>query len=255
MSDQINYHFVLSGGGLRGLAHLGVIKAFEEAAIRPDKISGTSAGAMAGAFLADGLTPDEILDIFKKHIGVKLVAWNSFKMGLVSMVKIKKFLEQYLSARTFEELNYPLFITATDFLNGKQKIFEKGLLADALLASCAIPALFPPVFIDGIPYVDGGLSNNLPVEPFMDGLAETIAVHVNPLKPFKMVEGVFEVLDRALHLSFRSLVHQSAAGCRLFIEPPGLQSFGMFETDKLEDIFNCGYLYTRELLIKDVPLK
>ena len=235
--------YILSGGGLRGLAHAGVIKALQESGTKPSAISGTSAGAVIGAFLANGFEPEEVREIIVKQVGIKLLAWNSFRSGLVSMEKIKQFLEKNLRVNTFEALQFPLYITATNFINGSQQVFDRGNLVEAIMASSAIPAMFPPVFIEGIPYVDGGLYNNLPVEPLEKQKKDAIAIYVNPLKPFKPEENVFEVLDRALHLSFRPMVNRSAEGCFLMIEPGGLEQYGMFDVQKLQEIYSCGYQY------------
>lgn len=240
--------FILSGGGLRGIAHAGVIQALQEYGIQPSAISGTSAGAVIGAFLANGFTPEEICDMIESEVGLKLVAWNSFKSGLVSMSKIRQFLEKNLRTKSFDALQFPLFIAATDFRDGRQKIFDRGNLVDAIMASSAIPALFPPVFIDGIPYVDGGLYNNLPVEPLVSQITEAVTVYVNPFKPFVADENILAVLDRALHLMFRPMVNRSARDCFCFIEPSGLTEYGLFEVRQLRAMYDCGYRYARDFM-------
>src|SRR5690554_4685177 len=163
---MIKKPFVLSGGGARGFAHLGVAKALQERGIYPSAISGTSAGAIAGTFLANGFTSDEVIEILAGKLNRKMIGWNSFRLGLMSFKKIADYIEQNLRYKTFEELPIPLYITATSFVDGRQKIFKTGSIMEAIMASCAIPAIFPAYEIDGIPYVDGALSNNLPIEPF-----------------------------------------------------------------------------------------
>jgi NTE family protein len=110
--------------------------------------------------------------------------------------------------------------------------------------------IFPPVFIHGKPYVDGGLFNNLPIEPFHDKKNEIVSINVNPIKLFNADEGVFEMMDRAIHLSFREKVNQSSAGCYLFIEPKELNKYGLFDISKIPEIFDIGYNYTNKLLKK-----
>src|SRR5690606_37111432 len=158
--------FVLSGGGARGFAHLGVIKALQERRIYPSAISATSAGAIAGAFIANGFSADETIELLAGKLSRKMLTWHSFRMGFISFKKLSDYIEEHLRFKTFEELPIPLYITATSFIDGRQRIFNKGRIIDAISASCAIPALFPAIEVDSIPYVDGGLSNNLPVEPF-----------------------------------------------------------------------------------------
>lgn len=237
--------FVLSGGGVRGAAHFGVLRAFAQAGIFPKAISGTSAGALAGAFIADGYTPEEAVELLREAVrGIHLIrrpAWAS--------KRIAGFLKQHLRHQRFEDLLLPLHVSATDLENGGQRIFSTGELIPALMASCAIPLLFPPVLVNGGYHVDGGLSNNLPVEPFLQERDRVIAVHVNPLPPF--IPGrrsVLRTMDRIWHLNFREMVMRSAQDCHLFIEPPELARFGMFEVGKLNVIDGIGYQWARDLL-------
>lgn len=240
--------FVLSGGGCRGFAHLGAVKALQEHNIYPSEIAGTSAGAIAGAFLANGFTPDEIKELFVGKLKPNMLAWNGFKMGMVSMIKIKNFIQKNLRYTKFEELPIPFYATVTNFTNGRQTIFNKGNIVDAIIAASSIPILFPPVFIDGIPYVDGGCSNNLPVEPFINKKNETISIYVNPIKPYNPKGTALELIDRTLHLMHREMIGRSASDCFLYIEPKELTKFGLFDINKIPDIFEIGYNYTKELL-------
>lgn len=247
---MIKKSLVLSGGGCRGFAHLGVVKALQEQGIYPGEISGTSAGAMAGVFLADGFTPDEIKDMFLNQLKWIMFPLNIFKPGLISLKNIRDFLQKNLRHSKFEELPIPFYVTATNFIDGRQVIFHEGNILDVVIASSSIPVLFPPVIIDDIPYVDGGLSNNLPVEPFMDRKNEIISVYVNPIKAFNPKEGAMEMLDRAVHLSFQKNVNNSSVGSYLYIEPTELNNFGLFDVHKLSEIFETGYFFTKELLQK-----
>lgn len=237
--------FVLSGGGARGAAHLGVLQALAEADIAPSAISATSAGALVGAFIVDGYSPAEVMSLLRDELkGARLI-----RRPIPASRRIAAFLARHLRHRHFEDLAVPLFVSATDFERGGQRIFSTGEIIPALMAACAIPVLFPPVKVDGTSYVDGGLSNNLPVEPFLDRKAEVVGVYVNPLPPFVPDRrSVLRTMDRAWHLNFREMVTRSAQGCHLFIEPPGLARFGMFEVGKVNEIHRVGYEYVKELL-------
>jgi NTE family protein len=173
---------------------------------------------------------------------------NVFKPGSTCIKNIRDFLQKNLRHTKFEELSIPFYVTATNFINGRQTIFNTGNIIDAVIAASSIPALFPSVNIEGIPYVDGGLSNNLPVEPFADKKNETICIYVNPIKPFNPKESTLETMDRSIHLSFRGMVRRSAEGCCLYIEPGELSKYGLFDIHKLSEIFDIGYSYTNELL-------
>jgi NTE family protein len=246
--------FVLSGGGCRCVAQLGAIKALNEHNIYPSEISGTSGGAMVGAFLANGLTPEQIKDLLKNNLSIHILAWNGFKEGLASMKNIEAFLKDHLRLKKFEDLPTKLYVTATNFETGMQHIFSKGDLIKALLAANSIPVIFPPTSIDNVPYVDGGLSDNLPVEPFIDRKNEVVSIYVNPIRDFTPNETYTEIVDRSLNIAFRGKVDRSAAGCFLYIEPPELNKFGLFDIHKISEIFEIGYTYTKELLKVPVSL-
>lgn len=236
--------FVLSGGGVRGAAHLGVLRAFEEHGVRPRAISGTSAGALAGALIADGRSPVEVMDLLQ----AELKRSGFMRRPTLASKRIEAFLERVLRHHRFEDLPVPLFVSATDLEKGGQHIFSTGELIPALMASCAIPLVFPPVRIEGTYYVDGGISNNMPVEPFQAERDQVVCVHVNPLPAFVPGRSMRRTMDRIWHLNFREMVMRSARGCHLFVEPAGLSRFTMFELGKLEAIEAIGHACAAELL-------
>jgi len=242
---------VLSGGGARGVAHLGVLQAFAEAGIVPSAISGTSAGALIGAFIACGLSPLEATAILREEWRLHRTRWKVLRGELLSQRRIGEFLGAYLPAKYFEDLKIPLHVSATDLEKGGQRIFSSGEIIPPLLAACAVPVIFPPVTIDGTPYVDGGLSNNLPIEPFNDRRQEVITVYVNPLPHYTAQRSLRRTLDRTFHLSFREMVLRSAQGCRLFVEPQGLSAFGMFDLSRGAEIQRIGYEHTKAILAKN----
>src|SRR5215470_79822 len=141
----------LSGGGFRGLAHIGVLRALERYGLAADFIAGTSAGSLIGALCAAGKSADEIEDIALK------VFWP----GLLRTQGIRGFCRKYLPA-TFEELAVPLYVAVTELPSRETQVFSSGDLASALAASCATPSPFHRVRIDGVSYTDGGWSNVLP---------------------------------------------------------------------------------------------
>lgn len=242
--------FVLSGGGARGIAHLGVLRAFAEAGITPSAISGTSAGALLGAFIACGLSPQEVDQILREEWRLQRTRWKLLRGERLSQRRIGEFLRAYLPCRYFEDLRIPFYVSATDMEHGGQRIFSAGELIPPLLAASAVPVIFPPVMIDGTPYVDGGLSNNLPIEPFDDRRAEVIAVYVNPLPHYIAERTLRRTLDRTFHLSFREMVSRSAKGTHLYVEPPALADYGMFDLSRAAEIQAIGYTYTRKLLAR-----
>jgi NTE family protein len=238
--------FVLSGGGIRGVAHLGVLRAMGEAGIFPGAISATSAGALVGALIADGRTPLEVRELVREELSKRR---RFIRRPSLASKRIENFLRSNLRHSRFEELPIPFHVAATDFEKGGQHIFHNGELVPALLASCAIPLIFPPVQVNGVHYVDGGISNNLPVEPFLAIMDQVVAVHLNSLPTFVQGrQGMLRTMDRVWHLIFREMVMRSATGCRLLIEPTELSRFNMFELSKMDEVEAIGYSWTKQIL-------
>jgi NTE family protein len=230
------------------MAHIGMLQAFAETSITPSAISGTSAGALVETFIAAGMTPAQMTTMLHEEWRLHRTRWKMLRGELLTQRRIGEFLNAHLPVKRFEELRIPFHVSATDLERGGQRIFNTGELIPPLLACSAVPVIFPPVRIDGVPYVDGGLSNNLPVEPFDDRRSEVIAVYVNPLPPYDPKRSLRRTLDRTFHLSFREMVTRSARGCRLYVEPPGLSAYGMFDLSRGAEIQTIGHAYTARLL-------
>ena len=246
--------FVLSGGGARGIAHLGAIKALNEKGIFPDYISAVSSGAVFGALYADGYSPDEILQMF---INSKSKYWElSFpKQGLLKISKLTRTLRKNLKSTNFETLKIPLFIAATDLINAKCVYFSSGNLIRIIIASASIPVLFSPVVIDGIPYVDGGVLNNLPINPIRSLADKIIGIHVNPLSKEKEFNNLVSIAIRSFHLSIGKNVRYKSHQCDMFFEPPKLNKYSVLETSKLTEIFDIGYKYAKNRLENELKSK
>jgi NTE family protein len=239
---------VLSGGAVRGFAHAGALKAMNEAGIFPDIISGSSAGTIVGSLYADGYTPDEIAKIFTNKTLYKFLEFIIPNRGLVKMTGLQNLLLKNLRAKTFEELKMPLVVTLTDLNNGKAVYISKGELAKMIIASCTIPLLFTPVVIDGITYVDGGVINNLPLEPIEDFCETIFGVNVNPIGYMDKFESMMRVTDRAVHMIIDSAISAKKERFDLLIEPIGLNKFGLLDMDKGKEMFRTGYEETQRVL-------
>lgn len=163
-----NNGFVLGGGAARGLAHIGIMKAFYEKGILPDAIAGTSMGAIVGSLLAVGMHPEEIETEVKKTKIYKLIDFKVSKAGLLPGDKVFEKLKKYLGAVTFESTKVPLRICAVDIEKGTLETFQKGQILPAVRASMSIPGVFLPVKYKNRFYVDGGLINNLPIDALDD---------------------------------------------------------------------------------------
>jgi NTE family protein len=175
---------VLGGGGARGLAHIGVLRRLEERSVPLEAIVGTSIGALIGGLYAAGTSLAEMEAVLRKtdKLTVAKILRPGFSAsGLIDNDRVRKFLKSFVGKTTIEELPLPFRAVATDLISGEEIVFDKGPLAEAILASIAIPALFMPVYHDGRYLVDGGLSNPLPVSVARPlSAAPCVAVNVSP---------------------------------------------------------------------------
>ena len=157
---------VLSGGGARGYAHAGVLKAMEEMDLKPDIISGVSAGAIVGAMYADGNSPDEMFRVFQEEEHFyKFVKLTIPKRGLLRAEGLEEKLRSILKAKKLEDLQIRLIIAAANLNLARVDYFDSGDIIPRVMASSAIPILFNPVEIEGATYINGGMLDNMPVDP------------------------------------------------------------------------------------------
>jgi len=226
---KYNTGLVLSGGAARGFFHLGVLKALEENNIKPDIISAVSAGSIAGAFYADGYTPDEILGIYKGMNIFEIMQITVPKTGFFSAKGLKFTLEKYLRAKTFEELKIPLIVAVTNILKGKVEYLQKGKLVDAILASSAVPVLFDPVKIGEDIYIDGGVIDNMPVEPIKRKCKKLIGVYIIPTGEIKKINGIAHIAERAFYLSMASKIMDKESAFDIYIAPEDITKYGFFD--------------------------
>jgi len=256
-NDQKPYHIgvVLSGGAARGLAHLGVLKALEESNIRPDVISGVSAGAIAGALYADGKSPEEILEIFKANSLFDFARFTIPKLGFMSTERLQKVLEKELSVSYFNELSIPFYAAAADLNEGRITYFSEGELVPRIVASASIPVLFKPKVIDNITYVDGGVFDNLPRKPIEQSCDKLIGVHVNPTGFEEDFDSMLSIASRTFHLTVGAKVKQEKNNYDLFIEPEKLESYSLMKVSKADEIFAHGYNAARKQLTDELVRK
>jgi NTE family protein len=175
-----NLALVLSGGGARGMAHIGVLKVLGKNNIVPNIIVGTSAGALVGGMYAAG----KLID-FEKFLTTKsqreikrIAAFRPHEGGLINPDRFEKEIRKIIGNKKIEELDKKYFSTAVDLLTGKEVRMDKGDLCTAIMASSSIPLLFPPVKKDGMLLVDGGLNNPLAIDDGFEVANKVIAVAI-----------------------------------------------------------------------------
>jgi len=239
---------VLSGGGARGVAHLGAIQALLERGIKPKLISGVSSGAIVGALYASGMQPREILDTLIKARVFRYIrpAWS--QVGFFNIERLITIYKLHLPVSTFEDLQIPLTISASDLKEGVSVYFSKGDLIHPILASSCVPVIFKPMEFNDAMLVDGGVLNNLPVEPLIAHCDFIIGVHANPPHVDFKIKSFKSMLERTFHLAIQNNVRERIKYCDLFIEPPMLKNYGLFEISKAEEIYKIGYEYTCKVL-------
>jgi len=153
----------LGAGGARGFAHVGVIKALEEAGIVPDIVAGTSSGAIVAALYAGGYTGVELEKLASDISESALIDFSLFGKGWVRGEALQHFVNRALGHRPIEQLQKPFAVVATRAGSGEMIVFNRGDPGLAVRASSAVPDLFIAPVIDGIEYIDGGLSTPVPV--------------------------------------------------------------------------------------------
>lgn len=240
----------LSGGGAKGFAHIGAMKAFKEKGLKPDIISGVSAGAIIGVLFCDGYEPDEIIEIFSDKSFTSLAEFAVPRGGLMTFNGLKGFLEKHLRAKTFEELKIPLVVTATDFDNNESISFRSGPLIDIICASSSIPIIFHPVKIDNINYVDGGVLCNLPVRPIRKECKKIIGINVTAHLTPNYKRSIIGVMERSFLMMLKANTLPDKALCDIYIESEEEKGYNIFNLENLQEFVQLGYDATIQTLQK-----
>lgn len=255
MEEFYKTGFALSGGFVKGFAHLGALQALKEYGINPDIVSGVSIGSVAGAFLADGKTPTEVLGLFMSREFRSFTSFTRAKGGFMNLDNFYSFIRDNISAKRIEDLSLPLVVTATNLDTGRSIHFREGELAPRIAASCCVPGIFTPVEIDGDHYVDGGVLMNLPVSTIRGLCDKVIAVNLSKItSDSDYRHNVFGVLYRTYHLMSHCNIIYDRRAADLLIEPDGLEEFGNTHLDKGKEIFDIGYKAAVKVIeqVKDI---
>lgn len=156
----------LGGGGAKGNAHVGVIRRLEKEGVRVRGVAGTSFGGLIAVLYALGFSPDTIEDTFASVDQSQFYGHApSDGPSLLGLAGVTRLLEEQIGDRTFADLKLPCVLTAVDLKSGKEVLLSKGRLVDAMLATIAMPGIFPARYIDGLELVDGGTLDPVPVAP------------------------------------------------------------------------------------------
>lgn len=273
LSQRPKIGLVLSGGGAKGLAHIGVLKVIEEAGIKIDYIGGTSMGAIIGGLYASGYSAHQLDSIFNKldYTAVvrdfisrdsknfyeknnderyaitlpfqdfKIGVPTAFSKGLYNYNLINRLTYHIRHLRDFNELPIPFLCIATDIESGKQVILDKGYLPKALIASGALPSLYSPVEIDGKYLIDGGVVNNYPIKELKKlGADIVIGVDVqDSLKPREMLQDATKLLVQISNLQMIQRMQSNIEITDIYIKP-NIENYSVLSFDKGAEIIKIG---------------
>jgi NTE family protein len=234
----------LGSGGAKGFSHIAFLKALDNLAVKPAIISGTSAGAVMGAFYAAGMTADAINDVMSEldfpQVARMVGIWPFQNSGLLQREKVESFLTRSLPASTFEELEIPLKVVATDFWARRAVIFDSGPLVPALCASIAVPVLFEPVTYNDMVLTDGGTVNPLPFDIIRDECDILAAIDVSGTRipdqhdpvpsPFENIFATFQIMQTSI---VRNMMEHSRPD--IYIKPE-LADFQLLDLHRRVDI-------------------
>lgn len=248
MATAYKLGIAFSGGGVRGMAHAGVLAALAEQGLEPDCISGTSSGALVGAFYAAGHSPEVVLEFFRDRSPFRLSNLSLVKAGFIDTDNIRDDLAAYFPDDTFEALDKPLFITATDILAGRPVVFSSGPLISAILASASLPLIFSPVDIENRLYADGGIVNNFPVEHLHEVCDVVIGSYASPLRHIRRADlaSRLAVSQRALGIGVFFASQAKFHTCDVLLCPPELAGFNGLDNRHLDEIYEIGYRAAKE---------
>ncbi|MEX0661715.1 MAG: patatin-like phospholipase family protein [Balneolaceae bacterium] len=273
-NDSLKVGLVLSGGGAKGIAHIGVIEKLQEAGVRIDYITGTSMGSMIGGLYAIGYTTDQLIEIARSNTWDNLFAERpnrryssnyqrefdgrtivtfpireeklALPVGIISGQNIYTFLSRITwpvhGINNFDDFPIPFATMATELETGKSVLFRSGYLPDAMRASISIPSLIKPHTIDGTAYIDGGLSNNLPIDEIIKmGADYVIAVNVAaPLMPMDSLHTFSDVFNQALNYRMNERIDQQKVNADIYITPEGINKFEILDFGKVDDLLEIG---------------
>lgn len=271
--NQPKIGLVLSGGGAKGFAHIGVLKVLEDAGIKIDYIGGTSMGAVIGGLYASGYTASQIDSIFQKtnfdelindfvprssknfyekrndELYALVLPFTKFRVGIPEALSkgmynfnlISKLTRNVRHVRDFNKLPIPFLCIGTDIETGKQVILDRGNLPQAIIASAAFPSLFSPVEVDGKLLVDGGVTNNYPIDEVRKlGADIIIGVDVqDDLLTRKSLKDATRILVQITNLHSIEKMKENVAQTDIYIKPD-IKDYGVISFDKGNEIIKKG---------------
>ena len=233
----------LSGGGAKGFSHIGVLMAFDRYGIKPDIMSGVSAGSIASVLYAAGLTPNDIIKCFTDASKfADFTEWAIPKEGFMKLDRFGRLLEEWLPVKNLEDLKIPTIVCATDLDHGKSVGWSKGEIVPRVIASCSVPIVFIPKKINGVQYVDGGVLHNLPAWAIRDYCTTLYGSNCSPLKHNTTgAKTLIDIAYRSYHLMNKANVPQDLRLCDHVVQVTDVSHVSIFDLTALQKGVMAGY--------------
>ncbi|MFI0434825.1 MAG: patatin-like phospholipase family protein [Parachlamydiaceae bacterium] len=247
---QIRLALVLGGGGAKGMSHVGVLAEFENAGIPIDYIVGCSAGSIVGVLYADCPNAQYIKQLLRPLRTWDILDINIWygRYGLVRGGALRRFLKSHLWSRSFEELQIPCCVVATDVIAGEMVCLNSGPIIPAVHASSAVPFVFSPVYLHQRWLVDGGVSDPVPVRCAKKaGAAVIVAVDLSGLLPKTCPTNLFGVATRSAEIKFLLQSESCLHGADVIIKPE-LGDMGLFDDRNPQNVYEAGSKAAKEAI-------
>lgn len=235
----------LGGGGARGFAHIGVIKALEEEGISFDFVAGTSAGSFVGALYCAGFSAQQMIDM-AHTFSLKEIKTSKIPLVPNKTEALEGVVNDFLHGVNFAQLKIPFCAVAVDIRSGNEIHVTKGNVAKAVSASCAAPGFFTPVALDSYLLFDGGLSNNIPSNvPKLFGCDAVIAVDINSTRGQGTTSDKYiDLLISSMSIMMKSNSLKGYLNADVMIQP-NMKRFRSTKIIDLDDMVDEGYKATK----------
>lgn len=235
----------LSGGGIRGAAHIGVLKTLLENEVQIDALAGTSAGAMVAALHAFDVPIKTMSKLISNLNWFKISNFGFPKLGLLSNEELGGHFINLIGDVNIEDAKIPLSIVATDISTGEKVVLQRGNLARAIRASASIPGMFKPVEIEKRLLVDGMLVENIPVSPLFEmGVPCVLAVDLSADHSYIKPEGIIDVMINAFEIAIDSNIQYQIQKAD-YVIAPNLAKFSRTDPDKIPELIKAGACGTK----------
>ena len=275
----MNLGLCLSGGGIKGIAHVGAIKALEEAGVTFNYVSGTSSGSIIATLYACGFTTDEMYEIFTKYAkSIRYIDFENIKRffkniftgkgiridGLNSGTKIKKIVNEVCMQKgisNIKQIKMPILIPAVDIYTDELCVFSNNInknikskiryindidIGTAVQASCSYPGIFSPCQFNNKLFVDGGITENLPwKETKKAGANKVLSIVFEDKEPKKCCNNIFEIINKSFSLLCKELANYEWDGTDYLLKIE-TNRVGLLEKSKMQELYEEGYIQTKK---------